>query len=521
MSAKKKPAVLPARAGQGYEYKPRGMLALAPDAYGQTFVRDSTDVEPPTPLIWVVAIRGPLVHHMQPWPRDGSLPPDSYDEIRSRVAWALECCSAAQENGGQAALVLAIDSPGGVVNGCFETAKTLRAMADAARVPLHAYIDGQCCSAAYAFASVCHSITAPPTAIVGSIGVLSCLIDATVADAELGLKFTLIASGARKLDSNAHTPVSEDAIAAEQARVDDLASYFFEFVAEHRRSISAASVQALQAETFTGLKAQTLQLVDNVLSLDALVASLTADPKGPNYMAGKPSALMNALVAAMSSDDPKEAAEAKKAMAAICAEEKKDEDKPEASAESDGDEDEKPKKDEDKPEKKDEAKVAAASTGAAASAALDPRVARAVKNDERRERERLEGRAAERKQLLASRPDLSPEQLAIFGDPKQTKLETLRLILPTIPKVLGATASAALAATQASTKPTGGDTTDQLSAVREGYTLEELDRQMGLSKPQLEASWQGDKFTLPTLTTAQAREQLKKRAEAAQKGAAQ
>ena len=59
----------------------------------------------------------------------------------------------------------------------------------------------------------------------------------------------------------------------------------------------------------------------------------------------------------------------------------------------------------------------------------------------------------------------------------------------------------------------GGDSDDgkkkpDARAARDGYSLEELDRQMGLTAPQTEASWNGNKFQLPTLTTAQARAKL-------------
>lgn len=250
----------PAR-GRRAQWAPHGLLAVAASTVGQVF--DAPPVRAPEPagLLAVVSIRGPLMHHCsEPW--------DCYDAIRCRVAEALK--SDAQ------AVILAIDSPGGLVNGCFETATALKTMATAAGKPLLAYIDGQCCSAAYALACGCSKIYAPPTAVVGSIGVLDCIIDATAADRQMGLSFALVASGARKTDGNVHTATTEDAVSAAQARVDELAAYFFGFVAASRKGLSVADVSKLEANILTGMSAHDAGLVDRVLTLDDLLVELNA-----------------------------------------------------------------------------------------------------------------------------------------------------------------------------------------------------------------------------------------------------
>lgn len=504
------------------------MLALAPQAYGQSYdlampcepqwlCLDGESEDAPPPQVAIVSVRGPLMHHVQPWrPGQQEPPPDCYDDIRARVAFALRMTNVC-------AIVLAIDSPGGLVNGCFDNARMVRAMADAAGVPIHAYVEGQCCSAAYAWACVCDTITAPATATVGSIGVLDVMLDATAADRAMGLKFALIASGARKTDGNPHGLMTDEAVAAAQSRVDEFASFFFDFVAEHR-NITAESVGALQAEIFTGSKAQALQLVDNVMTLDALVASLTEDPTGKNTMA-KYDSSMAALVAEADSDDPKIASRAKRAIAAMYAEgddeetppKKKDE---EASAAAESDEETAPT-----PKKKDEeaTRAAAAPSAVVASAAVSSDIdARLARIEDSNRQERLAVRARERKTLLASRPDLSPAMLAVLSDPKQTPLESLRAILPTIAQPSGA--PAAVAATAAPT--IGGDPKNPANPAadrtveRDGYTLDELDMKMGIYKPKLDTHWDGAKFIQPLLTPAQARAQIAMQRAQSQNGGA-
>lgn len=250
-------------------YGPHGLIALEPKAYGAFFETD--DPAPPDVKggIAVVAIRGPLMHHRSWWF-------DSYDDIRARVGAALEAKPDA--------LVLSIDSPGGLVSGCFESATALREAAAAAGVPVWAYCDGQTSSAAYALACAASKIYAPATALVGSIGVLDALIDATAADEQYGVKVQLIASGKRKTDGNPHQAISDEAIAAAQGRVDELAAHFFEHVANSRPAMTVETVRGLEAAQVTGAHAERVGLVDGLASFDELLAlvadEINAQPAG-------------------------------------------------------------------------------------------------------------------------------------------------------------------------------------------------------------------------------------------------
>lgn len=450
-------------------FAPHGLLALAPQAFGQLFdicAPEACQVAEAT--VAVLTIRGPLMQH-RTW--EG----DSYEAIKMRVAFAL--ASSAR------AIVLAIDSPGGLVAGCFETAAEIREMARAAGKTLHAYVQGQCCSAAYAFACACSTIHAPATAIVGSIGVIDCVLDATAADRSNGLKFALIASGARKTDGNPHNALTDETIAAAQARVDDLAAVFFAFVGESR-ALSVDAVRQLNADTFTGARAQALQLVDGVMTLDALVSSLTINPQGLQAMADKKDddPTMIALLADANGDDPKKAARAKRMIAAWATAEDddkpKDKDGEEASSDSEEEDDDAP------PKKKDDAPAAAAAVTAPAAqapaAVIDPAVQALAEVHTLRSDMAKKERAEERRKLIASRPDFSAELVAVLRDPKRTPLATVRHMVETLPKgpAQKTPVEQALAAATSAAAPTvggnlqGGVTTTDESA--------ELDRRMGL-----------------------------------------
>lgn len=349
----------------GRRYERTGVLAVDPMAFTMLFAeapsRDTVDMGG----VPVVTIRGPLEHHAGMWC-------DSYDAILARASEAL--------SGPSRGVVLRIDSPGGFVSGCMETARAIRALADGSGKTLVAYVDGQACSAAYAIACVAHSIVAPPSATLGSIGVLMARTDASEALASAGVRLHLIKSGARKGDGTAEVPVSADELAAIQDTVDTQAGLFFGHVAACR-SLSVDAVSGLQAGVLIGARAVSAGLADVVGTLDDALAmargemtTATAPQESENTMPNMEDAI-EALRAAAEGDNAEESARAKRMLAAMDPEEE-----PEA------EDDAPPPKDDDEEKPKDESDAKAIAMRAEASALR-----------------------AERATILATRPDLSAE----------------------------------------------------------------------------------------------------------------
>jgi len=453
-------------------FAPTGFLALLPKAYGESFdVKPIASVSVTAEPIAVVTVRGPLMQHESWWE-------DNYDAIRARVAEAL--ASSAK------CVVIDFDSPGGVVSGCFDTARALRAMADAAGKPMIAYTSSICASAAYALACACDQIVASSTAVVGSIGVIDCVLDVTQNDAAFGLKFALIASGARKTDGNPHSAISEQSLAAAQTRVNDLAEQFFALVAE-RRSMSVEQVRGLNADTFIGQRAMSLQLIDSVETFDSLAARLTSSPNGEQDMSGKAKAesddkkkdeTLDALVAATQDEDPKKAAKAKKALAAYLDDAEEKDDKAENGGGDDDDESKPPK---------DKEEASAIVTDPGLRALAEVHTLRAEMAEKERETERAS--------LIASRDDFTPEMCAILSDKKKTPLATVKHMVATLPKgpkyvapkAKAPTVAEALAAQQpgGTPKPTQGSETQTGVALANAPAIEHdqarrLDRAFGM-----------------------------------------
>lgn len=251
------------------QYAPPGPLALQPEAFGIMVEVEEAPAAEMRDGAAVLTIRGPLMHHP-------SLFFDSYDAIEGR---ALEAVTA-----GATSLVLDFDCPGGLALGCFDLARALRAMCDEAEIPLLAYVDGVCASAAYAVASQADRIVVSKEALVGSVGVIDALVDATAQEAAMGLRTVFVVSGKRKPDGNPLAGITEGAVEAMQERVDALAASFFELVADGR-GVSADDVASLEAGVFTGATAVRLGLADDVGTLADVLALAGTPTNGGAAMA--------------------------------------------------------------------------------------------------------------------------------------------------------------------------------------------------------------------------------------------
>lgn len=367
-----------------HRYERRGLLAIKPSALFGMFLHDDVEREPYTEQdgCAVVTISGPLETKHHYWC-------DSYEAISERVAAA--CQSAAR------AVVLRIDSPGGEVAGCFETAAHLRELCDAAGKTLHAWVDRECASAAYAIASQCHSITLGATSLVGSIGVLSTRDDVTEMNAQRGIRVALVMSGARKADGHPEAPITDAELASMQGIVDSLGGMFCELVARGR-GLSADAVAQMQARVFHGAQAVAAGLADNVGTFAlTLAAAGQGEDMSKSLTAKKMSyeEMRAAIAEAAEGDDPNAAA-MKRALAAM-----------DAAAGTDGGDDPPTDPPADDPPAKDDS---------AASSVAAMRIALEAKRDAAKLRAELAKRdeAVERAKLLASRPDITPDTLALL-----------------------------------------------------------------------------------------------------------
>ena len=211
----------------------------------------------------VIPVRGVLVQ--QGWsPFSALWGVTGYDSLRTAFLAALADPEAR-------AVVLEIDSPGGVVAGCFDLVDLI--YAERGTKPIWAILVESAYSAAYALASAADLIIVPRTGGTGSVGViclhaeLSRMLDAA------GITVSVIRYGDQKAEGNEFEPLTADARARMQTDCDEMGELFVQTVARNR-GVKAASVRAMQAGCFLGDAGVQAGLADAVASPDDAFAAL-------------------------------------------------------------------------------------------------------------------------------------------------------------------------------------------------------------------------------------------------------
>ena len=131
------------------------------------------------------------------------------------------------------AIILDVDSPGGMVDFVPETAAMIRAARNGER-PIVAVANPIAASAAYWLASQADELLTTPSGAVGSIGVYMMHEDISAALEMQGVKPTFIFDGIRKVERNNAEPLSKEARGAMQEEVSDIFSRFVADVATAR-----------------------------------------------------------------------------------------------------------------------------------------------------------------------------------------------------------------------------------------------------------------------------------------------
>ena len=158
----------------------------------------------------------------------------SYDSIADAVEKAVADSSVKH-------IVLDVDSPGGEVTGLPETASVLAQAAKAK--PVSAIVRGEAASAAYWLTSQASDITLTPSGEVGSVGVRMMHADMSKNLEDQGIKVTELYSGNFKTEWSPFRPLSDEAKADMQSRLEDVHSDFINAVAKGRGLRATADTQ--------------------------------------------------------------------------------------------------------------------------------------------------------------------------------------------------------------------------------------------------------------------------------------
>lgn len=219
--------------------------------------------------IAVIPVHGMLAHHadMMTQMSGGTSPSAITTALREAVA-----------DPAVTAVVLHVHSPGGSVLGIEEAAAEIYNARGTK--PIIALCDAQCASAAFWLASQADEILMVPSGEIGAVGAIGVHTDVSEAAKKEGVQKTFITSGKYKAEGNPYSPLSDEARAHMQDRVDAYGETFVKSVARGR-GVSQASVRDGygQGRMYGAAQAMNLGMVDGVATFDQVVARLASGRK--------------------------------------------------------------------------------------------------------------------------------------------------------------------------------------------------------------------------------------------------
>jgi ClpP class serine protease len=165
-------------------------------------------------------------------------------------------------------IMLHVDSPGGAITGTVELADYLSQV----ELPIFSYSDSCIASAGYWIPCGGRQIWSSFSAEVGSIGIFFPWIDETLAWAQAGISFQPITNAEAIYKSAGHGPsLTDDQRANLQDKMDRIFALFQTFVCRQRPNIE---MEAMQGQSFLGMDALAMGLIDNIGTLNEAYAAL-------------------------------------------------------------------------------------------------------------------------------------------------------------------------------------------------------------------------------------------------------
>ncbi len=242
----------------------QGATADDIDAEGRSQANDEGAVA-------VIPIKGVLTQH------------GGYEGCGNTCEQIGEWVDAAAGDNGIKAIVLDVDSPGGSVFGVQETGEKIRQAREVK--PVFAVANSMMASAAYWLGSQATKIVGTPGADIGSIGVIMVHADYSAFLEKEGLKFTYITSSKHKAEGNMTEPLSDDALAHMQMRVNDYHGTFVDAIAKGRKiSKSLVGNEFGQGRMFGAAKAKDIGMIDKIGTLASTVNRLLPQSKRSTRM---------------------------------------------------------------------------------------------------------------------------------------------------------------------------------------------------------------------------------------------
>lgn len=168
------------------------------------------------------------------------------------------------------AVVVRINSPGGVVGPTQELYDSLKRLREAGK-PVVASLGAVAASGGYYVAVAADSIYANPGTLTGSIGVIMQMANLENLMKKVGVDYVVIKSGQFKDVGNISRPMTPEERRVLQALLDDVHRQFIDAVAESRKLDRGKVVQFADGRVFSGAQAKSLAMIDQLGGLEEAV----------------------------------------------------------------------------------------------------------------------------------------------------------------------------------------------------------------------------------------------------------
>jgi protease IV len=175
-----------------------------------------------------------------------------------------------RENPGVKAVVMRINSPGGVVAPTQELHDAVLRLRQAGK-PVVASLGAVAASGGYYVAVACDQVFANPGTLTGSIGVIMQLANFEQLMKKVGVDYVVVKAGQFKDIGNVGRPMTPDERRVMQALLDDVHGQFIGAVAAGRKLPREEVQRFADGRVFSGVQAKELKMVDTLGGLEEAI----------------------------------------------------------------------------------------------------------------------------------------------------------------------------------------------------------------------------------------------------------
>jgi protease IV len=191
-----------------------------------------------------------------------------------------------RDHPGVRAVVIRINSPGGVVGPTQEVHEALLRLREAGK-PVVASLGAVAASGGYYIAVGADQIFANPGTLTGSVGVIMQMASFGDLMKKVGVSYVVVKAGHFKDIGNPSRPMSDEERLVLQRLLEDIHGQFIQAVAQGRKLSEADVRRFADGRVFSGVQARALHMVDQLGSLEDAVnraATLAGLPVPPRVI---------------------------------------------------------------------------------------------------------------------------------------------------------------------------------------------------------------------------------------------